>query len=75
MELSPETGRLIEQNSLLIPNQKFLHLLPNQIKSNKQKLLHKFSEVFLLTLYYLIFHHKTYKLNSQLELAQLSPSV
>ena len=41
----------------------------------KQKLLHKFSEVFLLTLYYLIFHHKTYKLNSQLELAQLSPSL
>ena len=30
--MSPETGRLIEQNSLLIPDQKFLHLLPNQIK-------------------------------------------
>ena len=32
--MSPETGRLIELNSLLIPDQKFffLHLLPNQIK-------------------------------------------
>ena len=30
--MSPETGRLIELNSLLIPDQKFFHLLPNQIK-------------------------------------------